>query len=83
MGIRGIHTEYGLTSDYPQEMMTDRSFMHISDNVILVADSTKFGYVATSRTADITVAKTIVTTTKAPADIVERIRQQGVEVLQV
>ena len=81
MGIRGIHIEYGLTSDYPREMMNDRTFMNAIDNVIIVADHTKFGFVATSLTAPITAAKSIVTTTKAPPDIVNAIRELGVEII--
>jgi DeoR/GlpR family transcriptional regulator of sugar metabolism len=83
MGIRGIHPEYGLTSDNPQELMTDRAMMRMSDNVIVIADHTKFGHVATSRTAPVTAAKVIVTTLEAPLAIIESIRKQGVQVIQV
>lgn len=81
LGIRGIHLEYGFTSDYPREMMNDRSFLRSTENVIIIADHTKFGHIATSVTAPITVAKTIVTTSKAPSDMVKAIRAQGVEVV--
>jgi DeoR/GlpR family transcriptional regulator of sugar metabolism len=81
MGIRGIHPEYGLTSDYPREMMNDRSFMNTIDNVIVVADHTKFGFIATSLTAPVTAAKSIVTTKKAPADMLNAIRALGVEII--
>lgn len=83
MGIRGIHPEYGLTSDNPQELMTDRAMMRMSDDVIVIADHTKFGHVATSRTAPVTAAKVIVTTLEAPLAIIESIRKQGVQVIQV
>jgi DeoR/GlpR family transcriptional regulator of sugar metabolism len=83
MGIRGIHPEFGLTSDNPQELMTDRAMMRMSDNVIVVADHTKFGSVATSRTAPVTAARIIVTTWEAPPAIVESVRKQGVQVIQV
>jgi DeoR family transcriptional regulator, aga operon transcriptional repressor len=83
MGIRGIDPEYGLTSENPQELMTDRTMLGISNNVIIVADHTKFGFIAASRTAPVTAARTIVTTTLAPAEIVERITRQGVRIVQV
>ncbi len=83
MGIGGIHPDYGLTNAYPQEMMMDRAYLSMSDNIVVVADHTKIGRVATSRTADITAAHQIVTTHLAPLDIVERIRKQGVEVVLV
>lgn len=83
VGMRGVHPRFGLTSEDPQELMTDRKILGISDNVIIVADHTKIGYVSTSRTAPITAAKTIITTTEAQADLVRAIREQGVEVIQV
>ena len=83
MGVRGIDPEYGVTSDNPQEMMIDRVIMGLSDNVIVVTDHKKIGHVAATATAPITAARTIVTTRKAPADIIARIRAKGVEVIQV
>ena len=83
MGIRGIDPEHGLTSDNLQELMTDRAILNSSDNVIVVADHTKFGSVAASLTAPVTAAKMVISTKKAPIDIVNTIRQQGVEVLLI
>jgi DeoR/GlpR family transcriptional regulator of sugar metabolism len=83
MGIQGIHPKYGLTCDHPQELETDRTIMEISDNVIVVADHTKFGHVASSRTAPVTSVSTIITTEGAPLDLVEDIRAQGVDVMLV
>jgi DeoR/GlpR family transcriptional regulator of sugar metabolism len=83
LGVRGIHPEFGLSSDNPQELKTDRAMMSISDHVMVVADHTKFGFIAPSLTAPVTAAKTIVTTRKAPVDIVKSIRAQGVNVIVV
>ena len=83
MGIGGIHPEYGLTNAYPQEVMMDRSYMSISNHIIVVADHTKIGRVTTSRTADLTAVQTIVTSKTASLDIVKAVRLQGVEVIMV
>ena len=83
MGIGGIHPEIGLTNLYPQEMMMDRSYMKISDHLIVVADHTKIGRVVTTRTAEIDAVRTLITSRLAPPDMVERIRQKGVEVIAV
>lgn len=83
VGMRGVHPRFGLTSEDPQELMTDRKILGISDNIIIVADHTKIGHVSTSRTAPITAANTIVTTTNAQEELVQAIRAQGVEVVQV
>ncbi len=82
-GTGGIHPEYGLTNDYPQEMMMDRAYLSISDNIIVVADHTKIGRVTTSRTADLSEVQTIVTSRLASIEIVNSIRQCGVEVILV
>lgn len=81
MGIRGIHPEHGLTSSHLQELITDRSIMGISDKVIIVADHTKFGYVASSRLGPVTDSTTIVTDFNAPNDLVQIIREMGVEII--
>jgi len=83
VGMRGVHPHFGLTSEDPQELMTDRKILGISDNVVIAADHTKIGYVSTSRTAPITAAKVIVTTDIAQPELVHAIQVQGVEVIQV
>jgi DeoR/GlpR family transcriptional regulator of sugar metabolism len=81
VGMSGVHPEYGFTSDYPQELMTDRVFYNVSENVIVAADHTKIGHIATYKTADITSVKSIITTKKAPNDIVEEIKGKGVDMV--
>ena len=81
VGMNGIHPDNGFTSDHPQELMTDRIFYSATENVIVVADHTKIGNIATHKTANIESVRSIVTTRKASAEIVDRIRQKGVEVI--
>jgi DeoR family transcriptional regulator of aga operon len=83
MGIRGIHPEHGLTSDNLQELMTDRTILSMSENIIIVADHTKFGMIAASKTAPVTAAKMIVTSRKAPFEMVKTIREKGVQIIEV
>lgn len=83
LGMNGVHPEYGLTSSYPQELMTDRKFLSLGNNVIIVADHTKIGKVSAYKTGDITAATKIITTQAAPPDMVRGIRRKGVEVLLV
>ncbi len=80
IGMRGVHPEYGLTTDFPQEMHTDRLLIEISKNVIIAADRTKIGYVASSFLAPLTAAKAIVTTTGVDLEQVQKIRNHGVDV---
>ena len=81
IGIRGIHLEHGLTSDNLQELLTDQAILKISQKIIVAADHTKFGYTAAIKTAPITTATQIVTDHQAPADMIQKIRALGVEVI--
>ena len=83
IGMRGIHARFGLTSNHPQEIMTDRAILSMSDNIIVLADHTKIGHVAASRTDYITAAKTIITTDNASREIVDAIIKKGVQVIQI
>ena len=83
MGIRGIDANYGLTSDHFQELMTDRAIMAIGESVIIVADHTKFGHVAASRTAPVNAAKVIVTDSLVPDDVAAGVEALGVRVIRV
>lgn len=80
VGMRGIHPHYGLTSDHPQEIQTDRKILSISNQIIIVADHSKIGHVASIRVAPITTATTIITSKQAPAGIVNAVREKGVDI---
>jgi DeoR/GlpR family transcriptional regulator of sugar metabolism len=83
IGMRGIHPLFGFTCEHPQELMTDRRIFMISDNVIIVADHTKIGQVATNKVAPITSAKSIVTSAQADLNVVENLKEIGVDVFLV
>ena len=83
MGMRGVHPRFGLTSDHPQELLTDRMLLNISDQVIIVADHTKIGHVAASRTADLSASNILITTQNASKEIINQIKAQGIEVFLV
>jgi DeoR/GlpR family transcriptional regulator of sugar metabolism len=83
IGMRGIHPLYGFTCEHPEELMTDRRIFEISDDIIVVADHTKIGQVATNKVVPIDRAKIIVTSSNAPPDVVENIQVRGVEVVLV
>ena len=80
MGMRGVHPEHGLTSDYPQEMHTDRMIIHTSENVIIAADRTKIGHIASSVLAPLSVTKMLVTTVGVNEDYIQQIRNQDIRV---
>lgn len=83
MGVNGIDPEEGITSLNAQELITDRAILKLSRNVIVVADHTKFGAVASGRVGPLAMIKTIVTSNLVPTHVINAITRQGVEVIQV
>lgn len=83
IGIRGIDPVKGLTSDNMEELITDQAIMNISRTVVVAADHSKFGHVAAIRTAPITTATKIVTNVGGPKDILQAIRQMGIQIIEV
>ena len=83
IGIRGIDPVKGLTSDNMEELLTDQAIMNISNTVIVAADHSKFGHVAAIRTAPITAATKIITNVGGLRDILQAIRQMGVQIIAV
>lgn len=83
LGIRGIDPVKGLTSDNMEELLTDQAIMNTSRTVIVAADHSKFGHVAAIRTAPITSVTKIITNTGGPKDILQAIRQMGVQIIEV
>ena len=83
LGIRAVDPERGLSNDYLPETITDRTILKIAREVIVVADHTKCGAVATAFVAPITSVHTLITDTQTPAEFVAALKAQGVRVLTV
>jgi len=81
VGTGGIHPEYGITNEYSLEKWKDHTNLSLSENIVLVADHTKIGRVTTSRTADVSAIRTLVTSRLADPEMIDAIRQRGVEVI--
>jgi DeoR/GlpR family transcriptional regulator of sugar metabolism len=81
LGIRGIDLEAGLTNDYMPEILTDRAILDMGAQVILVADHTKLGRIASAFVAPIDHISTLVTDENANQDILESIHRMGIEVI--
>ncbi|MBN2388325.1 MAG: DeoR/GlpR transcriptional regulator [Anaerolineales bacterium] len=81
MGIRAISLEQGLTNDYLQETMTDRAILRAGREVIIVADHTKFGRIATARLAPLESIQTLVTDKGTPQDFLDAAHERGLRVI--
>lgn len=82
ISMRAISLHDGLTNMNPLETMTDRVIVQCAREVILVADHTKFGKVATSIVAPLTTVHKIITDEQTPLDMLEKLRALGIQVIQ-
>ncbi len=81
MGMYSIDIQHGFTNDYLPEVTTDRTFLGIAPQVVIVADSSKFGRVSSVLVAPVTAANIMVTDKSAPPDVVDDLRDLGIEVI--
>ncbi len=81
IGIPAIDVEAGLTNDYLPEVMTDRAIIAAAPELVLVADHSKFGKVASAYLAPLERVNTLVTDDQTDPALLDRIRALGVRVL--
>ncbi|HEY3234581.1 MAG TPA: DeoR/GlpR family DNA-binding transcription regulator [Polyangiaceae bacterium] len=83
MGIRAIDVEQGLTNDYLPEAASDRVILKSGRQVILVADHTKCGRVATGFVGPLEAVHTLVTDARVPGSFISAVKKHGVNVITV
>jgi len=71
----------GLTNDYLPEVITDRTILKRAREVILVADHTKCGKVASAFVAPLNQVNTFITDTHTSPEFLEGVRAGGVKVI--
>lgn len=81
MGIRAISLEHGLTHEYLPETMTDRAILKAGQEIIVLADHTKFGRAATVLLAPIESIHTIVTDEQTPQNFINAVKAKGIQVI--
>ena len=81
--MRALDVDAGLTNDYLPETMTDRQILAAGKQVILLADHSKCGRVASGFLAPLSRVQTLITDTHTPAEFITRVRALGVTVLAV
>jgi len=83
MGTPAIHPDYGLSADDITEVQSDRNIMASTREIIVLADHTKFGKIATMRQAPIKSIQRLVTDSGTPDRYITALREQGVEVVSI
>ncbi len=81
IGIPAIDLKAGLTNDFLPEVMTDRTILNHAREVIVVADHTKCGKVASAFVAPLNRVNFFITDSKTPPEFLEGVRAQGVRVI--
>ncbi len=81
IGTRAISLEHGLTHEYLPETMTDRAILKAGQEIIVVADHTKFGRAATVLLAPLESIHTIVTDGQNPAGFPDAVENKGIRVI--
>ena len=81
LGISGISADGTLLDTTVEEIPVKRVMASAAKQVVLLADGAKFWGSGLGRVGDIDVVDTLVTTSDAPSDTLERFAERGVEVL--
>jgi DeoR/GlpR family transcriptional regulator of sugar metabolism len=81
IGIPAINLEEGLTNDYLPEVMTDRTIIEMAPELILVADHTKFGKVASAYLAPIDRVTTLITDLETDPKMLAQLENIGIRVV--
>jgi DeoR/GlpR family transcriptional regulator of sugar metabolism len=83
IGMRAISLEAGLTNDYLSEVVTDRTIIGMAPTLILVADHTKLGQVASAYVAPLERVTTLVIDSGIAPQPLAALRRLGIQVLVV
>jgi DeoR/GlpR family transcriptional regulator of sugar metabolism len=81
LGMRAISVEEGMTNDYLPEVMTDRTIIEMAQELIVVADHSKFGKVASAYVAPVERVTTLVTDSGIDPGQLVYLEKIGVRVL--
>lgn len=83
LSVAGVSLEAGLTEAYSAAVPAKRALIESSREVILLADSTKFGTAHGDWLADVSVLDRIITGRALPAPIVDTLRKMDIDVILV
>jgi DeoR/GlpR family transcriptional regulator of sugar metabolism len=81
IGIPAISLDAGLTNDYLPEVMTDRHIIDMAPELIVVADHTKFGKVASAFIAPVARIRTLVTDACVEPETLTQLQKLGIRVV--
>ena len=83
LGVNSISIEHGLSTPDMTEAYTNAQMIDSADELIVLADHSKFGQGALSRFADISAIDTLITDNRTPQDFLDKVRSRGVDAIVV
>lgn len=83
LGVDGIDMKYGLTTPNPMEAQLNRTMVDRAQQVIAVADSSKFGRHSFSYICDVDVISTMVTDTNISPQYEKELIRRNINVIKV
>ena len=83
IGVDGIHSEHGLTTNYPDQAAVHRAMLRQARQRIVVADHTKLGDIGTALIGPISDINLIITDKGAPAKITAQFTAKKIDVRKV
>ena len=81
LGMRAIDLSEGMTNDYLPEVVTDRTILEMARELIVVADPTKFGQVASAYVAPVERITTLVTDGQVGSETLDRLTNMGIRIV--
>ncbi len=81
IGCNGVHPDDGITNINVPEAQIKSRMIEAARRVVVVADGSKIGKVSVARIARIDDVDDLITTSSAPPEMLEQIREHGVETL--
>lgn len=80
LGVDGIDLDYGLTTSDLNEARINQKMIDISQKIVVLTDSSKFGKRGFCKICDINRIHHIITDKNAPAHIIEMIKERDIKV---
>jgi len=83
LSCKGVHLERGISESNELQARIKERMIGMADEVVLLADSTKFGVQAFTHVADLSQVHVIITDKKMPKDTIEQLENRGITVITV
>ncbi|MFC4597882.1 DeoR/GlpR family DNA-binding transcription regulator [Cohnella hongkongensis] len=83
LSCKGVHLERGISESNELQARIKERMIGIADEVVLLADSSKFGVQAFTHVADLSEVDTIITDRRMPRETIEQLEGRGIFVITV